>query len=1236
MAQNNCRIGIDIGGTFTDVVLVDEASGVYHRVKVPSVPSDPAIGAAAGVSKVLEISGRDASDVGYFCHGTTVATNAILEGAVAPTALITTLGFRDVLEIGRQKRPDPYSFRAEKAKILVPRNWRYEVEERLDVRGSVISPLNENSVRAVVERMKNEPIGTVAVCLLHSFMNSEHEQRVRSILAEELPDIPVYLSVDVLPEYREFERTSTVVLSASVAPIVGRYVKRLEGRLRAAGLGCELYLMKSTGGLMPFRAVENRAVETVLSGPAAGTLAVAHLGANAGFRRLIGVDIGGTSTDVSLVVDDKPSITTEGAVGEYPVKVPMIDIRTIGAGGGSIGWTDVAGGLHVGPESNGADPGPACYGRQKVKASVTDAHLVLGRLNPEYFAGGSMQPDVESARHAIGLLADRLGTDVYSAALGMVQVTESNMARAIREIAATKGEDLREFTLVAFGGGGALHACNLASELDMENVVVPEDAGLLSAHGLLIADIKNEQSVTRISKAAETKDSDLETYFQELEANARAQLKSEGLDPCLTKISRSIDMRYVGQAYEINIPLPHNAHTIVSTAIDAFHSKHTQLYWWNDERREVQIVTLRVEATIEIPRLPLRRAKKAGSDPSAASKGRRNVCFLNANPIDTPIYDRDRLTAGNVVTGPAVIESFDTTLVLNPEFRAEMNDLGQLIVIRKAKQASAGKLDEKSIVGVEVLQNRLISIAYETGAVLRRTGHSPNIRDRADFSCVLADDDGNIIAQAEHMPGHLGMLAVAMEKICQHIPKHRWKSGDVLMFNNPYLGAAHLPDIRIVVPIFVKDKLVAFAANLAHHADVGGMVPGSMPANATELFQEGVQIPPVFLYKEGVLQQDIMDFLLANVRTPEERQGDIQAQVAAAELGARRIIEVVDKLGYEAFVKTKNAMMDQSERLIRAKIKEMLPEGEYRAHMFVENDGSGDGPARIEVALKVKGDHVELDFTGSSPQRASSANCTWGMTLSAAYMVLKGTVGPSIPANSGCYRPIKVIAPEGTIVNPFYPAAVASGNETQQRLIEVVIAALANIDPHYVKSPSHGCMNNVVLGGVDQNRRPWAYYETVGGGDGARYDKDGMDGVHVLGTNSLNTPVEVVEMSYPLRIEAYSLIDGTGGQGEFRGGLGILRRIRAIVPNTQLTVNSDWVNIKPDGLEGGKPGAFTRIIINEGRPEEEVMKTPRFVRRLKEGETVTMASGGGCGYGDPVKRNPRALENDLREQKIRK
>jgi N-methylhydantoinase B len=542
-------------------------------------------------------------------------------------------------------------------------------------------------------------------------------------------------------------------------------------------------------------------------------------------------------------------------------------------------------------------------------------------------------------------------------------------------------------------------------------------------------------------------------------------------------------------------------------------------------------------------------------------------------------------------------------------------------------------MQPESIVEVEVLQNRLVSIAYETGAVLRRTGHSPNIRDRGDFSCVLADEDGNIIAQAEHMPGHLGMLAVAMQKVSEIFAKSQWKEGDVLIFNDPYLGAAHLPDIRIVVPIIFEGTLIAFAANLAHHADVGGMIPGSMPSNATELFQEGVQIPPVMLYREGVLQKDLLDMILANVRTAEERRGDIQAQIAAAHLGARRVVEVAAKVGRERFVRIKNAMMDQSERLVRARIKEMLPAGVTSAALMIEEDGSGAGPAEIKVKLTVSGDEVEVDFTGSAAQRNSSANCTFGLTTSTAFMIIKGLVGSTIPANSGCYRPIRVIAPEGTMVNPRYPAAVCSGNETHQRLAETIIAAIAKIDPRYVKASSHGCMNNLVMGGVDQNRRLWAYYETIGGGDGARHDKDGMDGVHVLGTNSLNTPIEVLEMSYPLVVETYGFVDGSGGEGEFRGGLGLRRRVRTLVPDTKLTVISDWISWKPEGLEGGKRGAYTRILINQGRTDEEVMNRPRFVRTLAEGETVTMESGGGCGFGDPSRRETGRRERDRREGK---
>src|SRR4051794_17673943 len=544
-------------------------------------------------------------------------------------------------------------------------------------------------------------------------------------------------------------------------------------------------------------------------------------------------------------------------------------------------------------------------------------------------------------------------------------------------------------------------------------------------------------------------------------------------------------------------------------------------------------------------------------------------------------------------------------------------------------------MPELDLIAVEVLRNRLISIAYEMGHVLKRTGHSPNIRDREDCSCVLADDNGLLIAQAEHIPGHLGILNLAMAEVCRRFPRESWAEGDVVIFNEPYDGGGHLPDIRIVVPIFYQGALIGFSANMAHHADVGGMAPGSMPPTSVEIIQEGIMIPYLKLYREGVLNQDLLSFLLANVRTPAERDGDLKAQVAAAQLGRRRVVETIDRLGLERWAPYKEEILNQSERLMRAQIRHKLPQGSFTAVQYIDDDGTSLEPIKIQVQVTVAGDEVTVDFAGTDPQRRAGVNCLHGQTLAATYLVVKGVVDSTIPVNAGCYRPIEVVVPLGTVIRPRPPGATAASPETMQRVSEAVISALAQADPTLVKASSHGCMNNVVFGGQDPHSgQAYAYYETIGGGDGARWDKDGMDGVHVLNTNTLNTPVEVVETTFPLRVEEYSLIPDSGGRGRRRGGLGITRRFRVLDHTATLVVNTDWIRAKPGGLEGGEAGSLTRLVLNEGTEREEVPPLAKFIRTLQPGGTVTLYTGGGAGYGAAGERDPAAAARDQEDEKV--
>jgi len=683
--MGRCRIGFDIGGTFTDVVLFDEETGSYHSAKVSSTPADPSMGAQRGIEKILSKCGLSGQSVEFLCHGTTVGTNAILEGKLAKTALVTTSGFRDVLEIGRQRRPDQYSFFAEKPRVLVPRELRFTVDERINYKGEVVRKIEEEEVRDLVRRLKEKNVTSVAISLLFSFLNGNHEERVGKMIKEGLPRAYVFLSSEVLPEYREYERTSTVCLNAAVAPVVSKYVENLEKKISSAlQIRCGMNLMKSSGGIMPSGAVSQRAVETVLSGPAAGAISVSYLGEAIGYKKLIGLDMGGTSADISVIVDGKPRVTAEGMIGTYPFRLPIIDINTIGAGGGSVAWMDVAMGLHVGPQSAGADPGPVCYGRGGKEPTITDANLCLGRISGSFFLGGEMTLDKAASEKAIfEKIAAPLSKNLAEACQGILDVANSNMIRAIRVSSMEKGLDPREFALLAFGGAGPLHAADLAEELGISTVIVPEMAGLFSAKGLLVADIKNDYSVTKLSKIREMDKGDLIAGFEELKERAISEFEREKLLSEKVYFGASLDMRYSGQAYEVNIPILESLDQLSLEKFEkGFHQAHEQLYWWSDLSRPVEVVNLRISAISEVPKIkPHQRESKGRNPDGAALHGVRPVFFKEFQSFrETKIYRRAFLESGNVIEGPAIIESFDTTAVILPSHRAVIDGLGNIVI----------------------------------------------------------------------------------------------------------------------------------------------------------------------------------------------------------------------------------------------------------------------------------------------------------------------------------------------------------------------------------------------------------------------------------------------------------------------------------------------------------------------------------------------------------------------------
>ena len=677
------RIGVDSGGTFTDVCLFNDETGHVEVWKVASTPDDPSRGIAQGVQEGVAQVGASPAEVGYFGHGTTVATNALIQHRGVPTALITTAGFRDLLEIGRQKRPDLYDLQADKEPVLVSRDLRLEVPERVRHDGTVETALDEDALRRVVRRLRETGVKSVAVCFLYGFMRPEHEIAARRILAEEFPEAFACASHEVAPEFREYERMSTAVVNAYLGPVMQGYIERLGGRLADLGVSATPHLTQSNGGVIGFEQAARLPVRTILSGPSTGVVAAQEIGRLVGIDNLITFDMGGTSSDVALLAGGVCRLASEAVVHGYPIKAPMLDIHTVGAGGGSIAYVDGGGLLKVGPRSAGADPGPVCYDRGNDEPTVTDANVVLQTLNPTHLLGGRMTVRQDLARAAIGRVADRLGMDAMATAQGIISVVTANMARAIRVISVQRGHDPRDYTLVAFGGAGPLHAARLARELDIGRILVPRNPGILCATGLLLTDLRADFASTRLLTLSAEALPAIEAAFHTLRERAEAWFVEEAVPPDARRVARTVDMRYAGQNYELSVPLPDGPVTmaILDALAAGFAAAHERMYGFIAEGETVQLVTYRVEATGVVPKAAFRAAPDAGPDASAAVVGRRDVWLPEAGGfVSCPVYDREKLRPGNRIEGPAIVEQMDATTVVLPDMTAYVEPYLNLVL----------------------------------------------------------------------------------------------------------------------------------------------------------------------------------------------------------------------------------------------------------------------------------------------------------------------------------------------------------------------------------------------------------------------------------------------------------------------------------------------------------------------------------------------------------------------------
>ena len=1209
--------GIDIGGTFTDIVSYQppgpgERGGVLRVHKVPSTPQNPAQSLLRGLA---ELNGTRAATI---IHGSTVATNALLERRGARAALITTAGFADVLEIGRQDRPALYDLMQQRPAVLIPRERRLELPERLAYSGEVLRVPTADEYEELLQQLEACQPESIAIALLHAYRNPQHEQELAQCVRARLPHVYLSLASELLPQFREYERTSTVAVNTYVQPVMARYLENLQEQVQGS-----LRIMQSSGGSISATTAAREPVRTVLSGPAGGVIGAFHVARLAGLEQIITLDMGGTSTDVALCPGQIVE-TSEANVAGCPTGVPAIAISTVGAGGGSIARLDSGNALTVGPASAGADPGPACYGRGDL-LTVTDANVVLGRIDATSFLNNTFALYPERSYARMEELAAQMGVGVTEAALGIIRVANASMERALRAVSLEKGYDPRLFTLLPFGGAGPLHACELAEALHMRRVFIPRYPGVLSALGLLLAPLVKDYVQNVMLDVTEKSAGELESHFTVLEQRARSEMQREieTLDltgPSLAPdLQRSYDLCYIGQSYELTIA--EAASGSLAETLQRFHEQHEQRFGHSHPEQAVRIVAIRLKALVQPPRPELPTRPRADESPVHAQIGERAMVFATGERT-ARIYQRERLHHGNRLSGPALLVQMDSTILLPPGWEGVVDAWGNLLVEWQIPQVKDSHEQTVDPVSLEIFKHLFASAAEEMGVTLGRTAYSPNIKERKDYSCACFDARGRLIAQAAHIPVHLGAMSASVQAAIERFST--FAPGDVILLNDPYLGGTHLPDITMVAPVFIADdldgragQLFGFVASRAHHADIGGMSPGSMPMSR-ELYQEGVIIPPLKVIKAGVTNEEVLELFYRNVRTPDERRGDMQAQLATARVGERRLQEILARYGSTVVQAHADALLNYAARVVSSTL-EQLPVPEATFIDYLDDDGWGASDLPIHVNVQIRDGRMRVDFTGSSLPSEGCLNTVPAVVHSAVLYVVRCLVGEHVPVNQGCLEPIEIIVPAGSLLNPQssgqgrIQAAVAAGNvETSQRIVDVLFGALADLMPARVPAASQGTMNNLTFGGYDEQRgQSFAYYETIGGGMGARPGAHGLSGVHVHMSNTRNTPVEVLEMNLPVRIQRYALRAGSGGSGRYHGGEGLCREIFFLAP-ASVTLLTERRKRAPYGLGGGQDGQpGENILVRAGEVQTLPGKTTFDVLA---GDVLSISTPGGGGF----------------------
>lgn len=1191
---------VDRGGTFTDIVGRRPDGGLVTHKLLSENPERYRDAAVQGIRELLDLSPEakmPQATISAVKMGTTVATNALLERKGDPTLLLITEGFRDLLRIGYQNRPRLFDLHIKLPELLY--SDVAEVPERLDAAGGLVRPLDRNAAISALQSAYDSGIRGVAIAFMHAYLNPKHEREVAEI-AREIGFTQISTSHETSRLIKLIGRGDTAVVDAYLSPILRRYVDQVAEALDVESGACErLFFMQSNGGLTDARLFQGK--DAILSGPAGGVVGMVKTAEMAGFDKLIGFDMGGTSTDVTHYAGEyERSFETE--VAGVRMRAPMMNIHTVAAGGGSIlSFRD--GRYQVGPESAGADPGPACY-RRGGPLTVTDCNVLLGKLNAAHFPAvfgpdGDQPLDTGAVRAKFEALAAQIAAETGDAPLspedtaeGFLRIAVENMANAIKKISVQRGYDVTRYTLNCFGGAGGQHACLVADALGMKSVFIHPFAGVLSAYGMGLAEIRalrEEQADRPVSEVATAG-----AALDRLASEAMAEVASQGVDKERIRVEKRAYLRYAGSHQPLGVDFGTEAEMRAG-----FDRAHTARFGFASPSRDLLIEMLSVEAIGESESIPDSTSEASGGIPDPMA---HVEMVVEAKAQTAPLYDRLALSTGQEVHGPAIITEPTGTNIIEPGWRGRIDRYGNLIldrVVEKRREMAIGT--EADPVMLEVFNNLFMSIAEQMGATLANTAYSVNIKERYDFSCALFDASGDLVANAPHVPVHLGSMAESVRTVAR-LNAGDMHPGDSFMLNAPFNGGTHLPDVTVITPVFDRAgaNILFYVGSRGHHADIGGKTPGSAPPDSTHIEEEGVVIDNFKLVTRGTLRVEETRALLASGRYPcrniNENMADLEAQVAANSTGIREVERMIDNFGLEVVQAYMRHVQANAEASVRRVIGR-LSDGECT---YPLDDGSA---IKVKVTVDAAAGEAVIDFTGTSEQSRFNYNAPLAVCNAVVLYVFRTLVGADIPLNEGCLKPLKIIAPEGSMINPRYPAAVIAGNtEVSQSICDCLFGALGVI------AGSQGTMNNFVWG----NER-FQNYETIAGGAGAGPGFPGTNAVQIHMTNTRSTDPEVLETRFPVRLERYGIRSGSGGAGKWKGGEGVVREVRFLEAVTVTTLSCHRIT-RARGMEGGEDGAVGEDIVIRVDGSEERLKG-NDQADLAAGDVFRMLTPGAGGWG---------------------